>query len=104
MRLRQKGDGGRSYNAGTLHRSSGRYKARSKSSGYPITGLASVHAKQNAWRWRHDSKGTSEGKPNRIYSLSIERRLANDGANAIGSKKLLHEWSVSVTLAGLRLI
>ena len=46
---------------------------------------------------RRESVG--EREPNRIDGGCIERRLTGDGADAIGSKELLHELSVSVTFA-----
>ena len=99
VRVCQKGDRRRRNDTGALYRRSPGGEACSKSCGDPFAGLASIHAEQNSRRWCLDGKSMGESKPNRIDGGRIERRLAGNGANTIGSKKLLHELLVSVTFA-----
>ncbi len=95
----QKGDSGRRNDTGALYRSFPGGEARGESSGDPLTGLPCVHTEQNPRRRRCGGERVREGESNRINSGCIERRPAGHGADAIGSKELLHELLVSVTFA-----
>src|SRR5260370_40215091 len=87
----QKGNSGRRDDTGALNRRSPGDEASRESSGDPVARFSCVHAEQNAWRRCRGGKCVGEGKSNRIDGGSIERRLAGDGAAAIGSKERLHE-------------
>ena len=86
----EEGDGGGGDDAGVFDRGAAGGEAGGEGGGDPVAGLARVHAEQDAGRAsrRWWARATADG----VDGGGIERRLAGDGANAVGAEELLHRW------------
>ena len=96
----EEGDGGGGDDAGGFDggADSGGGDSGGEGGGDPGAGLAGVGTQKDSWVSGSAGEGVGEGQADGVDGGGIERRLACDGADAVGSKELLHAVRVSLVI------
>jgi hypothetical protein len=92
VRAGEEGDSGGGDDAGGFDGRSGGGEAGGECSGDPVRGFAGILADENSW-WLVSMvppQMVGEGEADGVDRRGIERRLAGNATNAVGSEEFLH--------------